>query len=235
AHGFRFSFTPLPGCFSPFPHGTGSLSVTREYLALGDGPPGFRRNFSCSAVLRIHSGENTLSSTGLLPSLADLSRSLLLKYSFVTPMECPTTPKSKLFGLGSFRFARRYLGNRVCFLFLRVLRCFSSPGMPHLSYVFRQVYCSITNSGFPHSEILGSQFTYNFPRHIGVSPVLRQLLVPRHPPCALLHLTSFIMKKVVLFGLMSLILLLFSFQGTKMEPSGIEPLTSCVQGRRSPS
>ena len=25
--GFRFCFTPLPGCFSPFPHGTGSLSV----------------------------------------------------------------------------------------------------------------------------------------------------------------------------------------------------------------
>src|SRR5699024_6945972 len=120
AHGFRFSFPPLPGCLSPFPHGTGSLSVTREYLALGDGPPGFRRNFSCSAVLRIHSGENILSSTGLLPSMADLSRSLLLKYSFVTPKECPTTPKSKLFGLGSFRFARRYLGNRICFLFLRV-------------------------------------------------------------------------------------------------------------------
>ena len=31
-------------------------------------------------------------------------------------------------GLGSFPFARRYLGNRCFFLFLRVLRCFSSPG-----------------------------------------------------------------------------------------------------------
>ncbi len=28
AHGFRYCFTPLPGCFSPFPHGTGALSVT---------------------------------------------------------------------------------------------------------------------------------------------------------------------------------------------------------------
>ena len=53
AYGFRNYFTPLPGCFSPFPHGTGSLSVTRQYLALGDGPPGFRRSFTCSAVLRI--------------------------------------------------------------------------------------------------------------------------------------------------------------------------------------
>lgn len=31
-------------------------------------------------------------------------------------------------GLGSFPFARRYLGNRCFFLLLRVLRCFSSPG-----------------------------------------------------------------------------------------------------------
>src|SRR5690606_13397768 len=29
---------PYSGCFSPFPHGTGSLSVSQEYLALADGP-----------------------------------------------------------------------------------------------------------------------------------------------------------------------------------------------------
>ena len=97
---------------------------------MGDGPPGFRRNFSCSAVLRIHIGVTTLFITGLLPSVADLSRSLHLRSLFVTPMECPTTPKGKPFGLGCFRFARRYSGNRFCFLFLRVLRCFSSPGLP---------------------------------------------------------------------------------------------------------
>ena len=47
-------FTPLPGFFSPFPHGTCSLSVIREYLALRDGPRCFRQDFSCPAVLRIH-------------------------------------------------------------------------------------------------------------------------------------------------------------------------------------
>ena len=40
------------------------------------------------------------------------------------------TPKDKSSGLGSFPFARRYSGNRCFFLFLRVLRCFSSPGSP---------------------------------------------------------------------------------------------------------
>jgi hypothetical protein len=28
-----------PEYFSPFPHGTGPLSVAKKYLALGDGPP----------------------------------------------------------------------------------------------------------------------------------------------------------------------------------------------------
>ena len=35
-----------------------------------------------------------------------------------------------LLTLGSSAFARRYLRNHCCFLFLRVLRCFSSPGWP---------------------------------------------------------------------------------------------------------
>ena len=51
AHGFRIYFTPLPGFFSPFPHGSGSLSVDYEYLALEDGHPMFRQDFTCPALL----------------------------------------------------------------------------------------------------------------------------------------------------------------------------------------
>jgi hypothetical protein len=51
AYGFRIYFTPLPGFFSPFPHGTGSLSVDHEYLALEDGPPIFKQDFTCPALL----------------------------------------------------------------------------------------------------------------------------------------------------------------------------------------
>ena len=40
------------------------------------------------------------------------------------------TPMCTHIGLGSSLFARRYSGNRVFFLFLWVLRCFSSPGSP---------------------------------------------------------------------------------------------------------
>jgi hypothetical protein len=50
--GFRGSFIPLPWCFSPFPHGTGSLSVARSIRALEGGPPSFPQGFSCPVVLR---------------------------------------------------------------------------------------------------------------------------------------------------------------------------------------
>src|SRR5437667_8540293 len=38
-------------CFSPFPHGTGSLSVAEEYLGLEGGPPMFRQDCTCPALL----------------------------------------------------------------------------------------------------------------------------------------------------------------------------------------
>ena len=49
---------PSSGCFSPFPHGTGSLSVMHEYLGLEGGPPMFRQNFTCSALLEDNSSIN---------------------------------------------------------------------------------------------------------------------------------------------------------------------------------
>ena len=47
------------------------------------------------------------------------------------------TPSCTHNGLGSFPFARRYLGNRVFFLLLGVLRCFSSPGCLPTPYLIQ--------------------------------------------------------------------------------------------------
>ena len=44
---------PCSGFFSPFPHGTGPLSVSQEYLALPDGPGRFTQDSSCPALLRM--------------------------------------------------------------------------------------------------------------------------------------------------------------------------------------
>ena len=62
---------PSSGCFSPFPHGTGSLSVAEEYLGLEGGPPMFRQDFTCPALL-----ESLLSTVpyGAITHRAGLSR-----------------------------------------------------------------------------------------------------------------------------------------------------------------
>jgi hypothetical protein len=60
---------PSSGCFSPFPHGTGSLSVSKEYLAFEGGPPIFRQDFTCPALLNT---SDHAYHTGLSPTLAAL-------------------------------------------------------------------------------------------------------------------------------------------------------------------
>ena len=69
---------PSPGHFSPFPHGTCSLSVTREYLGLGGGPPGFTRNFSGSVLLGIPFGSRTGFAYGGITLCADAFQRLPL-------------------------------------------------------------------------------------------------------------------------------------------------------------
>ena len=50
--------------------------------------------------------------------------------TFLSPLRQSLPRHDAHAGLGSSRSARRYSGNHFCFLFLRLLRCFSSPGSP---------------------------------------------------------------------------------------------------------
>ena len=122
---------PCKGCFSPFPHGTCSLSVSGECLALADGPAGFTRGYTCPALLRSTAGAGTrLRIRGCHPLRRD--------FPDASPHHDTNAPTRVLQppdgldrpGLGSAPFARHYWGYHCCFLFLRLLRCFSSPGSP---------------------------------------------------------------------------------------------------------
>src|SRR5262245_43121962 len=105
---------PSQGFFSPFPHGTGSLSVAEECLALGDGPPGFAQGFSCLVVLGNGTKRETrLCPSGLSPSSVALSSYLRLGSILVTrrlaPCSAPHPPENRSpRGLGCSAFARRY-------------------------------------------------------------------------------------------------------------------------------
>ena len=139
---------PSQGYFSPFPHGTGTLSVAEEYLVLGGGPPGFRQGSTCLVVLGCFSNQSVITScTGLLPTVARLSRPVLLQITsdsgrLHNPTKDPTTHIRQRCNtytrmcLDCSHFARRYSGNRSFFLFLWLLRCFSSPRSLLQTYEF---------------------------------------------------------------------------------------------------
>ena len=73
-------------------------------------------------------GFSQISRTRLSLSLAGFPKTILLSLRNTV---CGPNP-----GMHAFRFGlfpRRYLGNHCCFLFLRVLRCFSSPGSLYMA------------------------------------------------------------------------------------------------------
>jgi hypothetical protein len=111
-----------------------------------------------------------------------------LHLSIEVPRRGPTTPRaSSRFGL--FRFRSPLLTESILFLFLRLLRCFTSPGIA-CSFL-----TSITGFGkkrhlikgvrLPHSEISGSKRVCRSPKLIAAYHVLHRLLAPRHSLCAL--------------------------------------------------
>ena len=70
-----------------------------------------------------------ISITRLSLSMAGFPKTLLLSFSSLMQSITPDRTRS---GLGSFPFARRYSENRCFFLFLLLLRCFSSEGFLHI-------------------------------------------------------------------------------------------------------
>ena len=123
-----FYFTPLPGFFSPFPHGTSSLSVTKQYLALRDGPRSFIRDFSCLVLLWNPLTSTFLSYTGLSPSMVCFPKTFLLELLIVyrgPNPRCITTS-----GLGSSYFARHYFRNHCLFSLPMGTKMFQFPTFP---------------------------------------------------------------------------------------------------------
>ena len=101
---------PFSGFFSPFPRGTCSLSVRTTYLEIRGWYPGVRWMITSPTDFQSF---HSLGFTGLTPSLASVSSDfkpfLWKRISYLA-------------------FARHYLRNLFWFLFLKLLRCFSSLG-----------------------------------------------------------------------------------------------------------
>ena len=105
---------------------------------------------------------------------------------------CNACQLSHTHGLACSAFARHYLRNHYCFLFLWVLRCFTSPRSLQLPYTFRQRSPDMTPEirGFPIRRSQDQSSFTSSPGLIAGYNVLHRLLVPRHPPTALSSLSK---------------------------------------------
>jgi hypothetical protein len=127
---FQALLTLFSKFFSSFPHGTCSLSVSHQYLALDDIYHPLSAPFPRNATLCIRT-EYTVSHsiTGLSPSMAPHSRGLNRVTAQVTQLE--TTIHNLAVGiyiLCSSLFNRLYWGNHSYFLFLRLIICLNPAG-----------------------------------------------------------------------------------------------------------
>jgi hypothetical protein len=147
------------------------------YLAL----PRSRGRFTQDILIPGYSGNKTgvsqFSDTELSSSVAGRSRAVLLTAKFVTPenIDCrkrgaasesrdsvshPFNPLLRLLkrGFGLFPVRSPLLRESLRFLFLWLLRCFTSPGQHPLARIYR-----VHLYGLPHSDIPGSQPAQRLP------------------------------------------------------------------------
>ena len=80
----------------------------------------------------------------------------------------------------------------VYFLFVLLLRCFSSQAFLCHNYVFIMQLSGFNLIGFPHSDFSGSRSFSNSPELFAALHVLLRLSMPRHPPLALCSFTYYV-------------------------------------------
>ena len=107
------------------------------------------------------------------------------------------TPASlHIYGLGMFPVRSPLLGESlICFLFLEVLRWFTSLRSPSHTYEFSVESPGSLPAGLPHSDICGSKPARDSPQLFAACHVLLRLWMPRHPPYALSSLTINLMER----------------------------------------
>ena len=147
---------PSPGFFSPFPHGTRSLSVAAQYSALDRGRPGFGQGSSCPALLRIlpvGSGFRVRGSHALRRAFPCPSGTPWFFANSTGHPHAALQPRSWRFGL--LRFRSPLLTESLLISFPALLRWFTSRSVALPAYIFSCCSNDIAVIGLLHSEIRG--------------------------------------------------------------------------------
>jgi hypothetical protein len=184
AIGFRYYFTPLTAVLFTFP--------SRYWFTIGCQGVFSLIRWSGQIHAEFHLHRVTWDTPERLrafahPAITVYGRSFqIVTLAVHLPLAGSRYPgKTSFPGLGCSAFARHYLRNHSRFLFLGLLRCFTSPRVASPDYEFIRRYPEIDRGGLSHSEIHGSKPVCGYPWLIATCYVLHRLLAPRHPPIAL--------------------------------------------------
>ena len=180
AHDFRVCFTPLFEVLFTFPSRYWFAIGLSVVFSLAGWSPRIRPGFLVSRLTQVPHWLRQAFAYGALTLCGSAFQRFLLtcfvaSRAVLQPRRCLDTA-----GLGSCAFARHYSRNHFCFLFLRVLRCFSSPGSPR---ALRGA--AVARGRLPHSDTCGSKDICSSPQLFAACHVLLRLREPRHPSCAL--------------------------------------------------
>ena len=130
AYGFRNYFTPLPGVLFTFPSRYWSTIGLRRVFSLGGWARRIHTGFHVPRATQDTARHTFTSHKGLSPAAAAFSNDVLLVN--MSPLLQSYNPAGT--GIPAVWAVPLSLaatgGITFCFLFLRVLRCFSSPGSP---------------------------------------------------------------------------------------------------------
>ena len=139
-----------------------------------------------------------ISSKGLSPSLAGLPRTVPL--SSMNHF-CSPNPKVHALWFGLFPFRSPLLWKSMFSFFSSGYLDVSVHRVPSVHLWIQCTVTEVSSAGFPHSDICGSGLICSSPQLFAAYHVFLRLLVPRHPPCALLRLTfPFLSSVTVLVG-----------------------------------
>ena len=136
AIGFRFYFTPLKGVLFAFPSRYWFTIGCQGVFRLIPWSGRIHAEFHVHRITWDTSRRLQTSLTRLSRSLADFSKSLSSSFTCHIKVPQPREDKSSRFSL--FRFRSPLLTESLRFLFLGLLRCFTSPRFASLDYEFIQ-------------------------------------------------------------------------------------------------
>ena len=138
-----------------------------------------------------------ISVTGLSPSVVRLSRRFTYRSGSlgrllrVIPMTSLNPEGTRVHSVWAVPLSLATTdGIADCFLFLRVLRCFTSPGLPPATMDSSRAEAVLPATGFPIRTSTDQNLVSGSPWLIAATHVLHRLLEPRHPPHALSSLVT---------------------------------------------